>query len=81
MIEEDENAYLILTGDMMNNATKSSVSDIYSEVCSPSEQKMHDPAVSVKDRILCVMGNHENRSKKEVDLDPLYDVFVMLGHP
>lgn len=84
MIEEDENAYLILTGDMMNNATKSSVSDIYSEVCSPSEQKkiLHDQLYMVKDRILCgVMGNHENRSKKDVDLDPLYDVFVMLGIP
>ena len=30
-IEDDESAYLVLTGDMMNNATKTSVSDVYSE--------------------------------------------------
>lgn len=82
MAEEDDSVYLILTGDMMNNATKTSVSDVYSEICSPAEQKkiLHDQLYHVKDKILCgVMGNHEGRSKKEVDLDPLYDVFVMLG--
>jgi predicted phosphodiesterase len=81
-IADDDSAYLILTGDLMNNATRASVSDVYEEICPPSEQKkiIYDQLYSVRDKILCgVMGNHEGRSAKDVDNDPLYDVFVQLG--
>lgn len=81
-IENEDNSYLIITGDMMNNATRSSVSDVYEEKLPPSEQKkvLYDQLWSVKDKILCgCMGNHEGRSVKEVDNDGLYDVFIMLG--
>lgn len=81
-IENDDDAYLILGGDLMNNATRASVSNHYEEKLPPSEQKkvLHDQLYQVKDKILCgVLGNHEARSVKDVDQDPLYDVFVMLG--
>ena len=37
-ISDTENAYVILNGDLMNNATKTSVSDSYAEKLSPMEQ-------------------------------------------
>lgn len=81
-VRKDKSAYIAIIGDMLNNATKSSVSDIYSEVIPPSEQKavLYRILYPVRDRIICIVpGNHELRSAKDVDIDPLYDVAVMLG--
>lgn len=75
------NHYIVICGDMMNNATRSSISDIYRETCSPSVQKrwVAEQLKPLKERILCGCGgNHERRSLKDVDDDPLYDVFAKL---
>lgn len=80
-ILDEENSYLLILGDMMNNAIKSSVSNIYEEVLRPREQKRYlvNALKPLRSRILaCVSGNHEQRSNKEVDDDPLYDVFAKL---
>lgn len=47
----------------------------------PREQKARlvEELTPLRDRIICgVPGNHEQRSVKEVDDDPLYDVFYKL---
>lgn len=81
-ISEDDDSYLVICGDLLNNCTRSSVSDIFEEVYPPSVQieiaaEILEP---VKDKILgCVGGNHELRSRRETDLNPLYDVFVLIG--
>ena len=81
MIMGRENAYIILGGDLINNATRSSVSNIFEETMSPSAQKkaiveMLEP---LKDRILCSTGgNHERRSEKDADYDPAYDIMCKL---
>jgi len=70
-IMAQENRYVVVNGDMANNAIKSSVSNIYNETCSPNEQRkwLIKELFAIKDRILCyVEGNHERRSKKDVDL-------------
>ena len=36
-VKNTESAYAVLNGDLMNNALKTSVSDIYSEQLSPME--------------------------------------------
>jgi endonuclease/exonuclease/phosphatase family metal-dependent hydrolase len=36
---ENENVKLVLCGDLINNATRSSVSNIFEETMRPSEQK------------------------------------------
>ena len=80
-ILDTPNAYVILNGDLINNATKSSVSNIYEEAIRPREQKremirMLEP---LRDRILCITsGNHERRSVKDVDDDPTYDIACKL---
>lgn len=75
------NAYIILGGDLINNATKSSVSNVYEEVLRPREQKrlITEMLAPLKDRILCAVGgNHERRSAKDVDNDITYDIMAKL---
>lgn len=77
----EENSYLVLAGDLINNATRSSVSNIFDETMRPSSQKklMAEMLEPLKDRILCaVPGNHEGRSGKDADDDPVYDICAKL---
>lgn len=76
-----EKHYFAILGDCINNATKSSVSNVYEELCSPRQQKewLVETLKPIKDKIILgVGGNHERRSVKEVDDNPLYDVFSKL---
>jgi predicted phosphodiesterase len=80
-ILEDPDAYLILCGDLINNATRTSVSNVFDEVMRPREQKrvMAEMLEPLRDRILCaVPGNHEGRSGKDADDDPIYDICAKL---
>ena len=80
-IASDDDSYMIIDGDLLNNATRSSVSNIFEETMPPSAQidvatELLNP---VADKILCVVGgNHEARSRKDTDLDPLYAVCSMV---
>ena len=79
----DPHAYIIIAGDMMNNATRSSVSNVFDETMSPRLQKRwlaEQLAPFAKaGKILCATdGNHERRSMKDADDDPLYDVMSKL---
>ncbi len=72
-VAEAENAYAILNGDIMNNATKTSVSDCYAEDMSPMEQlqAFTDLFSPISNKILAItQGNHENRTyiKEGIDL-------------
>ena len=80
-ILEDPHAYIILGGDLVNNATKNSVSNVYEEVLRPRDQKrvMTEMLTPLRDRILCaVTGNHERRSMRDVDSDITYDIMCKL---
>ena len=71
-VADAPNAYCILNGDLMNNATKASVSDSYAERMPPMEQlnlilSLLSP---IKDKILSIEdGNHERRSYREDGID------------
>lgn len=72
VVKEKENAYIILNGDIINNATKTSISDSYAEELTPMEQisrfvELFEP---IKEKILCVTsGNHENRTYNKEGID------------
>jgi len=75
------NVYITLGGDLINNGTRSSVSNLFEETMRPRDQKrlMVEMLKPVKDRILCaVSGNHERRSGKDADDDPTYDILCKL---
>ena len=82
-VEADEDSYLVLCGDLINNGIRSAncPTDIYEETMPPQAQidfaaELLEP---VKDRILgAVSGNHENRTKKAVDLDPTLAIMTLL---
>ena len=71
-IQDTENAYCVLNGDLINNATKTSVSDCYAEDLSPMEQltTLIDLLSPIKDKILAITsGNHEKRTYKKEGID------------
>lgn len=79
-ILERPNTYLLLGGDLMNNATKTSVSNVFEETMRPSEAKKQlvTALTPLRERILAgVSGNHERRNK-DVDDDPMYDIMCKL---
>lgn len=63
-VKEDPYGLCVLNGDLVNTATRSSISDIYSETISPMEQletvvSLFEP---IKDRVIgATSGNHEDR--------------------
>ena len=81
-IQDDESCFAVLVGDMIENGVKSSVSNVYEQTVTPRVQKewLAEELKPIKHKILAAVGgNHERRSAKEVDDDPLYDVMLKLG--
>lgn len=76
-IENEENSYIILNGDLVNNSIRTSVANPFDEVIRPRDQKrlMVEHLKPIKDKILCLTsGNHERRSLKDSDADITYDI-------
>lgn len=67
-VKNTPNAYCILNGDLVDNATKTSIGDTYTQVFNPMEQltKAVEIFQPIRDKILCIThGNHENRTYKK----------------
>lgn len=90
-VKSNPNAFVILNGDLMNNATKTSVSDSYAELIPPMQQIETCVALlePIKDKIILINnGNHESRTyiKEGVDLTAIvaqqlgvYDKYAKTG--
>lgn len=78
----DENAYLILAGDLLNNNTRGvRFANPFDEVMRPREakKKMVEYLEPLKERILCVVtGNHEERTLRDSDQDLTADICCKL---
>jgi len=71
-IAKDPNAVVILNGDLMNTATRASVSDVYGETMRPSEQLVYCNRLltPIADKIIgATCGNHESRIYKADGVD------------
>ena len=81
-IVADECGLVVLNGDIMNTATKTSVSDIYTETLSPMQQieaavEMLRP---IKERVIgATCGNHEARIYRTDGVDTMRLVCRELG--
>ena len=74
---EKENRYVIVNGDIINNAVRHGVSDIYTEELAPNQQieETVNLLKPIKDRILVITeGNHENRTYKQDGILIMYQV-------
>ena len=81
-IQDDSDCYCVLVGDLIDNGLKNYLTNVYEATASPKEQKewLYNELLPIKDKILAAVGgNHERRSIREVDQDPLYDVMIRLG--
>ena len=81
-VKQSPNTFIILNGDLTNNATKTSVSDVYSEELTPTEQilKLCELLEPIKDKILVIHpGNHEARTLKNDGVDIIRLVAKQLG--
>lgn len=71
-IKDKPNAYCILNGDLMDNATTTSLGDTYTATINPKEQldSLYGLFEPIKDKILTItQGNHENRTYKKEGLE------------
>ena len=81
-VKGNRNAYCICNGDLVNNATKASVSDCYAETMTPQEQidVLVELLSPIRDKILMVTrGNHEQRTSRESGIDLSAVIANMLG--
>lgn len=81
-VKNTPNAYCILNGDIIDNATRTSIGDIYTQVFNPMEQlkRAIDLFAPIKDKILCIThGNHENRSYKKEGVNISSLIATQLG--
>lgn len=81
-VAETPNAYCIFNGDLLDNATKTSIGDTYTQEFNPMEQlriavELFTP---IKDKVLAIThGNHENRTYKKEGINLSYLVATQLG--
>ena len=81
-IQDDPDCYCVLVGDLIDNGLKNSLTNVYQATASPFAQKewLYNELKPIGEKILgAVGGNHERRTQKEADQDPLYDVMFKLG--
>lgn len=81
-VKNTPHAYCILNGDIIDNATNTSIGDTYSQDLNPMEQiqravELFEP---IKDKILCIThGNHENRTYKKEGINLSALIAAQLG--
>lgn len=81
-VKNTPNAYCILNGDIIDNATRTSIGDTYTQTLNPMEQLEKAIAIfePIKDKILCIThGNHENRSYKKEGINISRLIAAQLG--
>lgn len=81
-VKDNRNVYCILNGDILNNSTKNSVGDVYSETLTPMDQLQRAVALfePIKNKILAVTtGNHEARTWRNDGIDLMSLMCTQLG--
>lgn len=81
-VKNTPNAYCIMNGDILDNATKTSIGDTYTQEFNPMQQLQYAMELfsPIKDKILCVThGNHENRTYKKEGINLSYLIAKQLG--
>lgn len=80
---EKKNRYGVIPGDVLNMATRNSVSFEYGTMHPGEARKLATRILApARDKILGVVtGNHDNRGDKETGIDPLEWVCTELGIP
>ena len=81
-VAETPNAFCMLNGDILDNATKTSIGDTYTQEFNPMEQlkagvELFSP---IKEKIIAIThGNHEARTYRKEGIDLSYLMAAQLG--
>lgn len=81
-VSEKENAFCVLNGDIIDNATKTSIGDTYAQEFNPMEQlriaqELFEP---IKNKCFAIThGNHEARTYRKEGIDLSYLLASQLG--
>ena len=81
-VKNKPNAYCLLNGDILDNATKTSIGDTYMQEFNPMEQlqRANELFSPIKNKILCIThGNHENRTYRKEGINLSYLIAKQLG--
>lgn len=81
-VAETPNAYCVLNGDILDNASRTSIGDIETRELNIMGQIQHGVELftPIKDKILCITnGNHENRAYRKEGIDISKIVAMQLG--
>lgn len=81
-VKNNPNAFCILNGDILDNATKTSIGDTYTNEFNPMKQleKAVELFLPIKDKILAIThGNHENRTYKKEGINLSALIAAQLG--
>jgi hypothetical protein len=81
-VKTTPNAYCILNGDIIDNATKTSIGDTYTQEFNPMEQLRRAVELfgPIKDKILLIThGNHENRTYRKEGINLSSLIATQLG--
>ena len=81
-VKKNKDCYVILNGDLINNALKTSKSDSYKEQMTIEEEQdlLVELLMPIKDKILVMAtGNHEYRTSLIAGINPLRAVAYALG--
>ena len=82
LVMDDENGYIIILGDMMDNGLKNSKTNSYEATMRPQEQQqwLINELRPLTEKIIGIVdGNHEYRSARDSDISPLYNVMQIIG--
>lgn len=80
-IKDKPEVRLVLGGDLIDNGTRNGITNVFRATMPPSQQKKEMAKIlePVAGKILCaVSGNHERRSGKDADDDPMYDILCKI---
>lgn len=81
-VKNTPNAYCIMNGDILDNATKTSIGDTYTQEFNPMGQLQRAVELfsPIKDKIICIThGNHENRTYKKEGINLSFLIARQLG--
>ena len=81
-VKNTPNAYCIMNGDLLDNATRTSIGDTYTQEFNPMGQLQRavELFAPIADKTLCIThGNHENRTYKKEGINLSYLIAKQLG--
>ena len=81
-VKNTPHAYCILNGDLLDNATKTSIGDSYAQTLNPMDQleKAVELFGPIADKILCIThGNHEARTYRKEGINLSALIATQLG--